>query len=71
MEGEPLIVILSASEGSRCPVREIFDATAAQYDEGMAFTEKVFGDGPAWACWASKISITFHLLLQSLKKQKE
>jgi ubiquinone/menaquinone biosynthesis C-methylase UbiE len=32
-------------------VREIFDATAAQYDKGMAFTEKLlFGDGRAWAC---------------------
>ena len=32
-------------------VREIFDATAAQYDKGMAFNEKLFfGDGRAWAC---------------------
>lgn len=32
-------------------VREIFDVTAAQYDKGMAFTEKLlFGDGRAWAC---------------------
>ena len=32
-------------------VREIFDASAAQYDKGMAFTEKLFfGDGRAWAC---------------------
>ncbi len=32
-------------------VREIFDASAAQYDKGMAFTEKLlFSDGRAWAC---------------------
>ncbi len=32
-------------------VREIFDASAAHYDKGMAFTEKLFfGDGRAWAC---------------------
>jgi ubiquinone/menaquinone biosynthesis C-methylase UbiE len=32
-------------------VREIFDASAAQYDKGMAFTEKLFfGGGRAWAC---------------------
>jgi ubiquinone/menaquinone biosynthesis C-methylase UbiE len=32
-------------------VREIFDASAAQYDKSMAFTEKLFfGDGRAWAC---------------------
>jgi ubiquinone/menaquinone biosynthesis C-methylase UbiE len=32
-------------------VREIFDASVAQYDKGMAFTEKLlFGDGRAWAC---------------------
>jgi ubiquinone/menaquinone biosynthesis C-methylase UbiE len=32
-------------------VREISDASAAQYDKGMAFTEKLFfGDGQAWAC---------------------
>jgi ubiquinone/menaquinone biosynthesis C-methylase UbiE len=32
-------------------VREIFDASAAQYDKGMAFNEKFFfGDGRAWAC---------------------
>ena len=32
-------------------VREIFDASAAKYDKGMAFTEKLFfGDGRAWAC---------------------
>jgi ubiquinone/menaquinone biosynthesis C-methylase UbiE len=32
-------------------VRGIFDSTAAQYDKGMAFTEKLlFGDGRAWAC---------------------
>jgi len=32
-------------------VRDIFDASAAQYDKGMAFTEKLFfGDGRAWAC---------------------
>jgi ubiquinone/menaquinone biosynthesis C-methylase UbiE len=32
-------------------VREIFDASAAQYDKGMAFNEKLlFGDGRAWAC---------------------
>ncbi len=32
-------------------VREIFDASAAQYDRGMAFGEKLFfGDGRAWAC---------------------
>ena len=32
-------------------VREIFDASASQYDKGMAFTEKLFfGDGRAWAC---------------------
>lgn len=32
-------------------VREIFDTTAAQYDKGMAFTEKLFlGDGRAWVC---------------------
>jgi ubiquinone/menaquinone biosynthesis C-methylase UbiE len=32
-------------------VREIFDTSAAEYDKGMAFTEKLFfGDGRAWAC---------------------
>ncbi len=32
-------------------VREIFDASAAQYDKGMAFSEKLlFGDGRAWSC---------------------
>ncbi len=32
-------------------VREIFDASAAQYNKGMAFAEKLFfGDGRAWAC---------------------
>jgi ubiquinone/menaquinone biosynthesis C-methylase UbiE len=32
-------------------VREIFDASAAQYDRNMAFNEKLlFGDGRAWAC---------------------
>jgi len=32
-------------------VRKIFDASTAQYDKGMAFTEKLFfGDGRAWAC---------------------
>jgi ubiquinone/menaquinone biosynthesis C-methylase UbiE len=32
-------------------VREIFDASAAQYDRGMAFNERLFfGDGRAWAC---------------------
>jgi ubiquinone/menaquinone biosynthesis C-methylase UbiE len=32
-------------------VREIFDTSAAHYDEGMAFNEKLFfGDGRAWAC---------------------
>lgn len=32
-------------------VREIFDASAALYDKGMAFNEKLFfGDGRAWAC---------------------
>src|SRR5947209_10528688 len=32
-------------------VREIFDASAAGYDKGMAFNEKLlFGDGRAWAC---------------------
>jgi ubiquinone/menaquinone biosynthesis C-methylase UbiE len=32
-------------------VRAIFDASAAQYDKSMAFTEKLlFGDGRAWAC---------------------
>jgi ubiquinone/menaquinone biosynthesis C-methylase UbiE len=32
-------------------VREIFDASAARYDKGMDFTEKLlFGDGRAWAC---------------------
>lgn len=32
-------------------VREIFDASAAQYDREMAFNEKLlFGDGRAWAC---------------------
>src|SRR5690349_18367972 len=32
-------------------VREIFDATATQYDKSMAFNEKLlFGDGRAWAC---------------------
>jgi ubiquinone/menaquinone biosynthesis C-methylase UbiE len=32
-------------------VREIFDASAAQYDRGMAFSEKLlFGDGRSWAC---------------------
>ena len=32
-------------------VREIFDASAAQYDKGMAFNEKFFfADGRSWAC---------------------
>ncbi len=32
-------------------VREIYDASAAQYDKGMAFNEKFFfGDGRSWAC---------------------
>ena len=32
-------------------VREIFDASATQYDKAMAFNEKLlFGDGRAWAC---------------------
>ena len=32
-------------------VREIFDASAAQYDKSMAFNEKLlFGDGRTWAC---------------------
>jgi ubiquinone/menaquinone biosynthesis C-methylase UbiE len=32
-------------------VREIFEASAAQYDRAMAFNEKLlFGDGRAWAC---------------------
>ena len=32
-------------------VQEIFDASAAQYDKGIAFAEKLFlGDGRAWAC---------------------
>jgi ubiquinone/menaquinone biosynthesis C-methylase UbiE len=32
-------------------VREIFDASANQYDKAMAFNEKLlFGDGRAWAC---------------------
>jgi ubiquinone/menaquinone biosynthesis C-methylase UbiE len=32
-------------------VRVIFDASAAHYDKGMAFNEKLFfGDGRAWAC---------------------
>ena len=32
-------------------VREIFDASAAQYDKAMSFNEKLlFGDGRAWAC---------------------
>lgn len=32
-------------------VREIFEASAAQYDRTMAFNEKLlFGDGRAWAC---------------------
>ena len=32
-------------------VREIYDASAADYDRGIAFTEKLlFGDGRAWAC---------------------
>ena len=32
-------------------VREIFDASAAEYDKAIAFSEKVFfGDGRAWAC---------------------
>ena len=32
-------------------MREIFDASAAQYDREMAFNEKLlFGDGRAWAC---------------------
>ncbi len=36
-------------------VREIFDASAAGYDKGMAFTEKLlFGDGRAWACYQAR-----------------
>jgi ubiquinone/menaquinone biosynthesis C-methylase UbiE len=32
-------------------VREIFDASAAEYDKAIAFSEKLFfGDGRAWAC---------------------
>src|SRR5215469_15406357 len=32
-------------------VREIFEASAAEYDRGMAFNERLlFGDGRAWAC---------------------
>jgi len=32
-------------------VREIFEASAAEYDRAMAFNEKLlFGDGRAWAC---------------------
>ncbi|MBV9712914.1 MAG: methyltransferase domain-containing protein [Ktedonobacteraceae bacterium] len=32
-------------------VREIFDASAAEYDRGIAFAEKLlFGDGREWAC---------------------
>ncbi|MGZ3627694.1 MAG: class I SAM-dependent methyltransferase [Ktedonobacteraceae bacterium] len=32
-------------------VREIFDASASQYDKSMVFNEKLlFGDGRAWAC---------------------
>ena len=32
-------------------VREIFDASASHYDQGIAFGEKLFfGDGRAWAC---------------------
>ncbi|HEU5198282.1 MAG TPA: class I SAM-dependent methyltransferase [Ktedonobacterales bacterium] len=32
-------------------VREIYNTTAADYDRGIAFTEKLlFGDGRAWVC---------------------
>jgi len=32
-------------------VREIYEATAPDYDKGIAFSEKLlFGDGRAWAC---------------------
>ncbi|HYB01384.1 MAG TPA: hypothetical protein VED37_14290 [Ktedonobacteraceae bacterium] len=32
-------------------VREIFDASAAQYDKAMSFNEKLlFGDGRTWIC---------------------
>ncbi|HXX78769.1 MAG TPA: methyltransferase domain-containing protein [Ktedonobacteraceae bacterium] len=32
-------------------VREIFDASAAQYDKAMSFNERLlFGDGRTWAC---------------------
>ena len=32
-------------------VREIFDASAANYDKAIAFSEKLlFGDGRSWAC---------------------
>ena len=32
-------------------VREIFDASAAEYDRAIAFSERLFfGDGRAWAC---------------------
>src|SRR5215831_16954038 len=32
-------------------VRQIFDASAAEYDKSMAFNEKLlFGNGRAWAC---------------------
>lgn len=32
-------------------VRGIFDASAAEYDRGIAFSEKLlFGDGRSWAC---------------------
>jgi hypothetical protein len=42
-------------------VREIFDASAAQYDRGIAFCEKLlFGDGRAWACSQARGQITFY-----------
>jgi len=32
-------------------VRDIFDASAAEYDKGITFAERLlFGDGRAWAC---------------------
>jgi ubiquinone/menaquinone biosynthesis C-methylase UbiE len=41
--------VLQQKETER--VREIFNASAADYDRGMAFNEKLlFGDGRAWAC---------------------
>lgn len=40
-----------AQQRETARVREIYNASAADYDKSMAFNEKlIFGDGRAWAC---------------------